>query len=143
MRLLRLPLFLLLLCATLAWAGDAGNIAITAPGTIWTTDDEVAFAWRWVKVPFLSCKALSDPCRLAQHRQEHLYRPDVRRLPPLAHSTQHRRRWPCTDNSLVNGHEVVETKSVKDTAYSWKPKGLKDGGTSSHLVSRQVPPPGL
>ncbi|TNY21370.1 hypothetical protein DMC30DRAFT_408610 [Rhodotorula diobovata] len=75
MRLLRLPLFLLLLCATLAWAGDAGNIAITAPGTIWTTDDEIAFAW-----------------------------------------------------SLVNGHEVVETKSVKDTtAYSWKPKGLKDG----------------
>lgn len=47
MRVPLLPL-VVLLCALLASAGDGGDLAITAPGTIWTTDDKVLLAWECV-----------------------------------------------------------------------------------------------
>lgn len=55
MRLLLLPL--LLLCALVARAGDGGDLAITAPGTIWMTDDKVLFAWKCVLLSLFPARA--------------------------------------------------------------------------------------
>ncbi|GAA5934206.1 hypothetical protein JCM3775_006936 [Rhodotorula graminis] len=83
MRLLSL-LLLLLLCAALTRAGNGGDLAITAPGTIWTTDERVLFAWNTGKSTF-------------------------------------------TVRILVNSHETLETKSIKDKSFSWQPDKLKAG----------------
>ena len=38
-------------------------------------------------------------------------------------------------HSLVNSHETLETKSIKDKSFSWQPDKLKVGGASPRSLA--------